>query len=1424
MAFQKELQAYHDSLSKPLSQAQYRESNPFRGLAFFDAEHAPFFYGRTKAVEELLNVLQQQAAEKKPFVLVLGPEGCGKTSLVRAGILRVLTQAGITDGDRSWRLALTRPADGGSGDPIDALAAALLNESALPELPNAATRDGRQNLAAELREAPEDAALRIRETLQYLSLQALDHFLDEHEASPADPERSVELPRQNKLGRTESKVQLALVVDQLEELFVGGFSPELQQSYIAALGALVKWRAVFVIATLRSDFYASFQKCCIPKDLTVLDQPGIYVRDFDLSQVLTGRFDLHPPSPWEIRDMIRLPAEATGLRFELDPETGRSLEAALLEAATAHPEPLPLLEHLLWQLCRKQLPRKDGLLRWSDYRELGELEGALANHAESVFSELDDNAQAAFKSVIGRLVSPGPGEDGAWIRRTVPYRDLVSTPEFDERQKTVAEGAIERFIKEGLFHAEQRGSNAEVVVSITQECLLRNWPRVRQLLKEDLGLLRARDRLEPNFKLWLSGGRRSQDLLRTGSSIREAKALLRSFRASLSETQVDYFQKSLKAQNRSRRLRHTAVLAAIAGLIAPITIAGLQWLRADIERRKGEKPPGQKGGIAQSVDANRETLQRDAGQGKPKDTDAEQIQKSLELVTSQRDGLQSRLKETEARAEQAQKNAELATSQRDVLQAQLKDAEAKAQLNERNTELATSERDGLRAQLKETETRAQQAQKNAELATSQREALQIQLKDSDTKAQQAQKNAELASSQRVGLQGQLKDTEAKTQQAQKNAELVTNQRDALQAQLKDAEAKAQLNQKNAQLPTSEREALQAQLKDIEARAQQAQNSAELATSQRDALQTRLKETEAEAQQAQKNAELATTQRAALQGQLRDTEAQAQQIQKGLELATSQRDALQAQLKETQAKAQQAQKNAELVTNQRDALQAQLKDAGAKAQQAQKNAELVTNQRDALQSQLKDTEAKTQQAQKNAELATSQRDALQAQLKDAEAKAQLNERNTELATSERDGLRAQLKETETRAQQAQKNAELATSQREALQIQLKDSDTKAQQAQKNAELASSQRVGLQGQLKDTEAKTQQAQKNAELVTNQRDALQAQLKDAEAKAQLNQKNAQLPTSEREALQAQLKDIEARAQQAQNSAELATSQRDALQTRLKETEAEAQQAQKNAELATTQRAALQGQLRDTEAQAQQIQKGLELATSQRDALQAQLKETQAKAQQAQKNAELVTNQRDALQAQLKDAGAKAQQAQKNAELATNERDALQAQLKETQAKMQQAQKNAELVTNQRDALQSQLKDTEAKMQQAQKNAELATSQRDALQTQPETAQRIANPSQQDAEHVVERPPVQEDLPSEVPGLPSVPVPAAMETGSEETTAPPKRTRRSTSELVRHQRVHRLRETRRPRNSSESTNAKAPFLQQLHDEWNRLLQRINR
>jgi hypothetical protein len=488
-------------------------------------------------------------------------------------------------------------------------------------------------------------------------MQALDHFLDkqEFEVPPADPEQSAELPRQNKPARFDSKVQLAVVVDQLEDLFVRGFSQELQQKFITALGALVRWRVAVVIAVLRSDFCASFQNCCNPKDFAVLKQQELRVLDIDLSEVLTGKFDLPCPSPLEIAEMIHLPAQTTGLRFELDPETGRNLDAALLEAASARAEPLPALEHVLWQLYQKQLPRRDGLLRWSDYRESGELERALANHAETAFSALDGDAQAALRPIIRQLVSPGPGEEGVLIRRTVPYRDLTSMAEFSEHQKAGAERLIDFFIKEGLFHAEP-GPNAEVLVSFTQEYVLRNWPRVRQLLNEDLGFLRTRDRLEPNFKLWLGGGRRSRNLVRARSGVRDAAALLRGFRTLLGDTLVNYLQGSLRAKNRRRWLRGAAVLVIVAGLVAPIVIPGVHWLRANIERRKAEQASGPESRGPQSANTKPESFQVEESR---KGNSAQLAQGNVAIATSQGDALQSRPNETEAKPQQAQKNAAL---------------------------------------------------------------------------------------------------------------------------------------------------------------------------------------------------------------------------------------------------------------------------------------------------------------------------------------------------------------------------------------------------------------------------------------------------------------------------------------------------------------------------------------------------------------------------------------------------------------------------------------------------------------------------------------------------------------------------------------------------------------------------------------------
>ncbi|HLO28593.1 MAG TPA: WD40 repeat domain-containing protein [Anaerolineales bacterium] len=55
---------------------------PYKGLEFFEEEDAELFFGREKAVEDLVNRVQRSRT-----VFITGPSGCGKSSLVRAGLI-----------------------------------------------------------------------------------------------------------------------------------------------------------------------------------------------------------------------------------------------------------------------------------------------------------------------------------------------------------------------------------------------------------------------------------------------------------------------------------------------------------------------------------------------------------------------------------------------------------------------------------------------------------------------------------------------------------------------------------------------------------------------------------------------------------------------------------------------------------------------------------------------------------------------------------------------------------------------------------------------------------------------------------------------------------------------------------------------------------------------------------------------------------------------------------------------------------------------------------------------------------------------------------------------------------------------------------------------------------------------------------------
>src|SRR5215469_6475064 len=1025
------------------------KSEPFRGLQFFDFEHAPVFHGRTKTVCEVLDALNEQASAKKPFVLVLGASGSGKSSLVRAGVLPLLTEVGTVTSSGPWRRAITRPGSG--GDPFEALACALLADPALPELQEQEPREGWRKMAGHLREDPDSIALRIKDLLGLISAQRVDCFLiGEEDLSPASGRcGGADLARPRELQWTKPKAQLALFVDQLEDLFTGGFSLEVQQRYIAAIAALVRCQ-VHVIAALRGDFYVAYQRF---PELVALTSPS-------------GRFDLQSPSREELRRIIRSPAEASGLGFEQDLKTGQTLDEALADAALASTDPLPVLEHLLLQLYRKQAERKDGLLRWADYRDLHEFEGALTYHAERVFSGLNSNARQAFDFVMRRLVSLEP--DGEACSRGVAYRDLVASCEGDSRFRADAKTLVDAMVKEGLFSAAV-DHKQEVIINVAHPALLQKWPRVRDCLIEDQEFLRMRDRVNGCLKLWLKRGHRREDLLSPGHGLADGATLLDRFHASLSDAQIEYIQKSLGEQKRSRRITHILGLPVLVALTSLAAVAGVHWFSAQGDRATlGEY----------------RKLER----------------KITELMQTDRGGKQAELK-------LAQQTAEVASSQRSALETQLKQMQDKWQLAQQNAELVSTERSAVLAELKQSQDKLQQAAQTADMATTQRSALEAQLKQSQDKLQQAERTGDLAATQRSALEAQLNQSQDKLQQVEQTADLAATQRTALEAQLKQSQDKLQQVEQTADLAATQRSALEAQLKQSRDKLQQVEQTADQAATQRSALEAQLKQSQDKLQQVEQTADQAATQRSALEAELKQSQDRLQQAAQTADQAATQRSALEAQLKQSQDKLQQVEQTADQATMQRSALEAQLKQAQDKVLQAEKTAKIGATQRSALEAQLKQSQDRLQQAEQTADQAATQRSALEAQLKQAQDKAQQAEQTADLAATQRSALEAQLKQAQDKAQQAEQTADLAATQRSALEAQLKQSQDRLQQAEQTAEIASTQRSTLAAQLKKAEEDVQLLQQRADLATTQRSAMEVQLKKAGEKAQLAQKIADL-----------------------------------------------------------------------------------------------------------------------------------------------------------------------------------------------------------------------------------------------------------------------------------------------------------------------------
>jgi tetratricopeptide (TPR) repeat protein/energy-coupling factor transporter ATP-binding protein EcfA2 len=422
--------------------------HPFPGLRPFEADEEHLFFGREGQSAEILRRLRQHR-----FLAVVGTSGSGKSSLIRAGLLPHLYGGFLADGGSHWRVAIFRP----GGDPIKHLATALNDPTVLGSPARSAD------------EAAQDAVL-LEVSLRRSGLGLIDAV---------------------QLARLPEHEQVVIVVDQFEELFrfadaadrPGG--GEDAAAFVKLLLEASEQRdlPIYVVLTMRSDYI------------------GDCARYSGLPEAVTNALYLIPRMTRDQRRAaIVEPVRVGGGTI------APRLVIRLLNDVGDDPDQLPILQHALlrtWDYERDH----DGSQRAidvDDYLAIGGMADALSKHADEAYDGLpDDRSRAIAKRIFQALSEKGPDNREARRPTTIGKLALVVDAPVEDIIRVV-----EDFRTPGrsfLTPTHGRPLNAETVIDISHESLIRGWRRMRQWAEEEAESARHYRRLADTAGLHAQG-------------------------------------------------------------------------------------------------------------------------------------------------------------------------------------------------------------------------------------------------------------------------------------------------------------------------------------------------------------------------------------------------------------------------------------------------------------------------------------------------------------------------------------------------------------------------------------------------------------------------------------------------------------------------------------------------------------------------------------------------------------------------------------------------------------------------------------------------------------------------------------------------------------------------------------------------------
>ncbi|MRG94720.1 protein kinase [Polyangium spumosum] len=317
--------------------------NPYAGLSAFQQSDASRFFGRSRAIAEVVGRLAEE-----PLIAVVGPSGAGKSSFVRAGVIPALGRSG--DAVEAFTI---RPGP----RPLCALAELLLSRA-----PDTSSHDAQAAVAP--REAP---------------------LAEDREGLVTRLAREPGLvgTRLRMRARRKQK-RIVLFVDQLEELFTLA-SAEERLAFFSCLAGVADdaGSPLRVIVAIRSDFLDR-----------VAEARGL------LGAFSRGIMLLAPMDREGLREALVRPLEAVDHAFE-----SPALVEEMLDTLEHTTGALPLLSFTAARLWETR-DRERRILTEESHRRMGGVTGALSGHAEAVLAAMSPEERKLARAALLRLVTP----------------------------------------------------------------------------------------------------------------------------------------------------------------------------------------------------------------------------------------------------------------------------------------------------------------------------------------------------------------------------------------------------------------------------------------------------------------------------------------------------------------------------------------------------------------------------------------------------------------------------------------------------------------------------------------------------------------------------------------------------------------------------------------------------------------------------------------------------------------------------------------------------------------------------------------------------------------------------------------------------------------------------------------------------------